>query len=234
MNVSKIRHPCKRQNSIPTSDKTSKFGPACNFFQSTPSLTAHRLDSISNMAPKTTPAPAPPFTFPPTLSPFNVTVQDYLAAHPEKQHVVVGALVFLAGQEDKCLILQRSTTDFMPNLWETPGGGTDHDETVLEGAVRELREESGLIAKHVRRKVGVYEFVHEGEVWWKVSFEVEVEGMDVKLDAEEHQAYLWVSEEECRRGVVGVGKREIKLEWTSEAQLKLILEGFQLRREGKE
>ncbi|KAE9377645.1 hypothetical protein N431DRAFT_434803 [Stipitochalara longipes BDJ] len=180
------------------------------------------------MAPQAPPPATPPFAFSPTLSSFDVSVKDYLATHPEIQHVVVGALVFAPGPENKCLILQRAATDFMPHLWETPGGGTDHHETVLEAAIRELREESGLLAKEVRRNVGEYEFVIEGEVWWKVSFDIEVHGVDVRLDEAEHQAFLWVSEEECRKGVAIRGERNIEMRWTSEAQLEVILKGFRL------
>jgi len=179
---------------------------------------------------KSSSPPTTAFTFSPTLASFDVSVKDYLATHPEKDHVVVGALVFFSSPENKVLILQRSPTDFMPHLWETPGGGTDHNETVLEGATRELREESGLLAKKVRRKIGEYEFIISGEIWWKVSFEVEVEGFDVKLDEAEHQAFLWASEEECRNGVAIRGEEKIVLEWTSQAQLDVILEGFRLKR----
>jgi len=46
-----------------------------------------------------------------------------------------------------------------------------------------------------------------GYEWWisdgvvKFSFEVAVEGVDVRLDEEEHQSFLWITEEECRSRV---------------------------------
>ena len=122
----------------------------------------------------------------------------------------------------------------MPNLWEVPGGSCDSHETILEGAVRELWEESGLIATEVLRQVGVVPEWLDGEkVWCKFSFEVKVEErMEVVLDDEEHQKFLWVSEEECRSGVVVRGGERTEIEFTTEVQVNTILEGFRLRKEG--
>jgi 8-oxo-dGTP pyrophosphatase MutT (NUDIX family) len=122
----------------------------------------------------------------------------------------------------------------MPNLWEVPGGSCDSHETILEGAVRELWEESGLVATEVLRQVGgVPEWLDGEKVWCKFSFEVKVkEGMEVVLDNEEHQKFLWVSEEECRSGVAVRGGERTEIEFTTEVQVKTILEGFRLRKEG--
>jgi hypothetical protein len=39
-------------------------------------------------------APASSFTFSPSLSPFAITVEEHLAAHPEYEGIAAGALVF--------------------------------------------------------------------------------------------------------------------------------------------
>jgi 8-oxo-dGTP pyrophosphatase MutT (NUDIX family) len=186
------------------------------------------------MALQSPPAALTTFTFPPTLSPFTVSVKEHLTSNPSKHRIVSSALVFSASNQ--LLILQRSATDYMPNLWEIPGGSCDSHETILAGTVRELWEESGLIALEVLRQVGgVHEWVDGVKVWCKFSFEVKVkEGMEVVLDEEEHQKFLWVSEEEVRRGVVVREGETIEIEFTSEGQVKTILEGFRLRKEGNE
>jgi 8-oxo-dGTP pyrophosphatase MutT (NUDIX family) len=189
-------------------------------------------NSVS-MAPKAPPAALASFTFPPSLSPFATQVKDYLISHPSKRQKGVScALVF--SPSNQLLILQRSATDSMPNLWEVPGGSCDSHETILEGAVRELWEESGLVATEVLRQVGgVPEWLDREKVWCKFSFEVKVkEGMEVVLDNEEHQKFLWVSEEECRSGVAVRGGERTEIEFTTEVQVKTILEGFRLRKEG--
>lgn len=58
----------------------------------------------------------------------------------QKRHA---AIVVLDG--NKVLILQRSITDsWKPCHWALPGGGVDKDETFIEGAIRELKEETNL------------------------------------------------------------------------------------------
>ena len=58
----------------------------------------------------------------------------------QKRHA---AIVVLDG--NKVLILQRSITDsWKPCHWALPGGGVEKDETFIEGAIRELKEETNL------------------------------------------------------------------------------------------
>ncbi|MEA3345992.1 MAG: NUDIX domain-containing protein [Chloroflexota bacterium] len=49
------------------------------------------------------------------------------------------------------------------DIWNLPGGGLRHDETVTEGIVREVREETGLVVE-VDRLVGVYSKPYKNEV----------------------------------------------------------------------
>jgi 8-oxo-dGTP pyrophosphatase MutT (NUDIX family) len=184
------------------------------------------------MVPKPPPGLLSSFTASADLSPFNILVKDYLTLHPSRHRIVGAALVFAPSNPSQILIIKRSAADYVPNRWEVPGGSCDADESILAGVVRELWEESGLIATNIARQVKEsYEWVEGERVWCKFSFDVEVERMDVVLDEEEHQAFLWVTEEECRRGeVIRDGKRT-ELEWANESQVAIILEGFRLRRE---
>lgn len=184
------------------------------------------------MAPKPPPAALLSFIASPTISSFNIQVKDYLNSHPSKYRIVAAALVFSPSNPTHLLIIQRSAIDYVPNLWEIPGGPCDPDESILAGTVRELWEESGLIATEVLRQVGgSYEWVGEGTVWCKFSFEVEVKGVEVILDEEEHQAFFWVTEDECRNGEVVRDGKKTEIKWTNESQVAVILEGFRLRRE---
>ncbi|KAH6673379.1 NUDIX hydrolase domain-like protein [Halenospora varia] len=185
------------------------------------------------MAPGLQPAEVSTFTISSPASSFNVPVKDYLASHKEYQVIVCGALVF--DSQDRLLIVQRAASDFMPNLWEVPGGACDDDETILNGAARELWEESGLIANTVLHPVGgVYSFASPGKVWCKYTFEVRVESTEsVKLDPEEHQRYLWVTEEECRSRKVEDGGQLVEIQFTSSGQEATIFDGFRLRKAAK-
>ena len=184
------------------------------------------------MAPKPPPATFSSHIATSTLSPFSIPVKDYLTSHPSKHHIVAAALVFSPSTQPQILIVQRAAKDYVPNLWEIPGGSCDADESIIAGTVRELWEESGLVATEVLRQVGEGdEWSKEEKVFRKFSFEVEVEGTEVRLDEEEHQAFFWATEEECRIGVVAREGKLTEIAWTNETQLAVILEGFRLRTE---
>ncbi|EHA48561.1 hypothetical protein MGG_00836 [Pyricularia oryzae 70-15] len=168
-------------------------------------------------------SPTPPksaYTFPPDLLKYNVSITEYIDSQPGLSALIVGTVVFHPESSDRLLLIQRAASDFMPNLWETPGGmaEADRDRTVLDAAVRELHEESGLETAHVRRLIDLYEFkASDGRMFHKLTFEVEVRGDGgnrgqegsaaccprVKLDPEEHQDFVWVTEQEYRAGWAG-------------------------------
>lgn len=67
-------------------------------------------------------------------------------------------------------------------------------------------------------------------LWCRMSFVVGVERWeDVLLDEREHQAFLWVGEEEVRAGLVD-GR---ELVFVSEEMRAIMLEGFRVRRDGE-
>lgn len=149
--------------------------------------------------------------------------------------------------EDRILLVQRAPHDSMPLRWEVPGGACDEeDETVLHAVARELWEESGLRAAHIGPQVGEGRpfLTRRGRRMLKVEFLVDVVGKSseaeegaeeyrktsppvVKLDPEEHVAFLWATEEECSGHRVG----ETEIMFTHNEQEQSILEGFRLRRE---
>jgi 8-oxo-dGTP pyrophosphatase MutT (NUDIX family) len=183
------------------------------------------------MAPE--PAPTPSYTFSPSLLPFTIPVTDYLVLHPEFEAIAAGALVF--DNQDRLLILQRAADDSMPNLWEVPGGACDaENESILNGIAREVWEESGLKVSALKHLVG------DGQVFFtrrrllqvcKYTFAVEVHSTEgVKLDPDEHQNYLWVTEEECSNHRVERERAIVEFKFTTPAQEATILEGFRLRK----
>jgi 8-oxo-dGTP pyrophosphatase MutT (NUDIX family) len=182
-------------------------------------------------------APASPslaFTCSSSLSAFAISVKEYLSLHPEFEGIAGGALVF--DSQNRLLILQRAPHDSMPNLWEVPGGACDlEDESILHGIAREVWEESGLKVTALKRQIGpadgqVFFTITKGLKVCKLTFEAEVESMEVvKLDPNEHQRYLWVSEEECRSHRVEREGELVEIKFTRPAQEDTVLEGFRLR-----
>ena len=183
-----------------------------------------------------------------SVAPWTVTLHQWLQERDPAaglNGIATGAVVFNA--DGRVLLVQRASHDSMPNRWEVPGGAVDdEDESILHGAARELWEEAGLVPTRIAR------FIPEGgqdrghdirfedmgnhftnragtKKFCRFSFETEVESCDrVVLDPNEHQDYVWATEEEVRDEKIG--GREIPL--TGPAARSMILTAFRLRKEG--
>jgi 8-oxo-dGTP diphosphatase len=61
----------------------------------------------------------------------------------QRQQVAVGAAIF--NHHGELLLVKRnSQDDFLPGVWEIPGGGTEFGEQPEEGLKREVKEECGI------------------------------------------------------------------------------------------
>jgi len=108
-----------------------------------------------------------------------------------------GARLFTVGlvvrDGDAVLVLKRRADDFLPNVWEIPGGHVDPGETLAEAAARELQEETGWRLVTLGRLVDWFDYVGEGDQptrQW--DFEVAAD-RSTPLVHPEHQAARWVT-----------------------------------------
>lgn len=173
--------------------------------------------------------PIPSCNLNPRVNSFQILTGSYIS---ERAHVfgVVGAAIII--HNHRVLLLQRACDDDHPNLWEVPGGEAHKNETIVQCAVRELREETGLGASEVVEMVGEFEWnetrVEQQRLWKIFMFLVNVgdgnSELDIILDPREHQSYLWATESEVQAGICG----NIKLEWMSTNQQKAILAAMRL------
>jgi len=123
----------------------------------------------------------------------------------------------------------------MPNRWEIPGGACDDDDpSILHSVARELWEESGLAAVRVGPHFGRDDIFRSrsGKVICKLYFIVEIDKgdedkLEVKLDLNEHQNFIWATEEEVKAKKVG----DLELTFTTPTLEKNVLESFQIREE---
>lgn len=99
----------------------------------------------------------------------------------------------------RILLVQRSSHETLyPDEWEIPGGKAEYgvDQTILETVAREVREETGLRVVEVLRDFEGFEYGSEDRRSKQHNFLVKVDlvqGYQVILDPEEHQAFAWVS-----------------------------------------
>jgi 8-oxo-dGTP pyrophosphatase MutT (NUDIX family) len=178
------------------------------------------------------------FAFHPSVAKFSVGSKAFIAEHrdeiPSYELLATGAIVHDHSNPKRILLVQRAATDTMPNLWETPGGGCDEeDQSILHSVARELWEETGMKATKIGPLVGNGYIFHtrRGRVVGKFSFLVDVEtevdgNLVVRLDPNEHQNYLWVTEEEVKARKVN----DIDLAFTISRQEETILQAFEVLR----
>src|SRR4051812_38096329 len=99
-----------------------------------------------------------------------------------------------AGTSHEFLQLHRAPDDYMGNTWQIVRGTLEPGETAIEGALRELREESGLVPTEFYRLGRVESFYRaiDDTLWHSVSF-VALVGQDAQVVLnEEHDDARWM------------------------------------------
>jgi type II secretory ATPase GspE/PulE/Tfp pilus assembly ATPase PilB-like protein/8-oxo-dGTP pyrophosphatase MutT (NUDIX family) len=109
----------------------------------------------------------------------------------------------------KVLLMQRSLGTRCPTAWETVHGHLEKDERPEEGAIRELREETGLEVREMWViTVQPYYLRASGIVQLAIVFAVFVdEPADVSLGPE-HSAFEWLSPDDARSRFAWPRERE--------------------------
>lgn len=103
--------------------------------------------------------------------------------------------------ENKILLIQRAANDSHAGSWETPGGGVDGDETLLQACIREVKEEAGVELDHAFFAHDLILPDSETGEHFDVSFFTSVLDTDVTPDLSQnpdHQGFKWATAEEIR------------------------------------
>jgi len=109
------------------------------------------------------------------------------------------AKVLVKNKDDNYLILRSSERPENPRRSlqpDLPGGVVEKGETCLEGAVRELHEETGI---HIRASdlkcILSVDETHQGQLFRRFIYEVNVDLPEVALSWE-HDKYWWMTRDE--------------------------------------
>jgi 8-oxo-dGTP pyrophosphatase MutT (NUDIX family) len=97
---------------------------------------------------------------------------------------------------DRFLVTKRSVNDdFMPGLWDVPGGKVEFRERAVDGLVREIDEETGLKV-NIGKILYCYDSISDTTHHVQLVFECEYQGGEVILSVD-HDEYRWVTMEEA-------------------------------------
>lgn len=99
--------------------------------------------------------------------------EDGYANHHKDRHTVRVAVFVLLVKEGKTFLIRRANTGWADGMFTIPSGHVEKGETVLEAAVKEAREEAGVVIKpedleflHVHYVGDVYvNFYFKATVW---------------------------------------------------------------------
>ncbi|KAI1260942.1 NUDIX hydrolase domain-like protein [Xylariaceae sp. FL1019] len=176
----------------------------------------------------------------PSVAEFTISKHSYLAARPGVSFSCIATSTLVidtrVGCTPRILLLQRASCEKDdPNRWEPPGGACDDDdESILHAAARELLEEAGLQTCIIGGPViNRYFFsLDDGREVCRFYFAVGVKTdgeapLLVRLNPEEHQSFVWATEDQVKARKVD----SIRLEFTTETVAHTLLMAFQRFRE---
>lgn len=118
------------------------------------------------------------------------------AAQDKVQKLSVGAAMIHNG---KILILKRRSDDFMPNIYELPGGGLEKGETLIDAVKREIAEETNCAIDTIVQYIGHIDFLSSGGLLTRrFNFLVTLK-LPFSITLSEHDDYCWIDPSEAHR-----------------------------------
>lgn len=110
------------------------------------------------------------------------------------EKIVVGGVV--KNNENKFLILGRKKDDFMGGIDEIPSGKLEKGETLFEGLIREVKEETGLDVEYIDNYIDYFDYTSgSGKKTRQYNFSVTTKNTD-NVQLTEHDYFLWQDIEE--------------------------------------
>ena len=95
---------------------------------------------------------------------------------------------------------RASVNDYMPGLWDIPGGTVDAGETMEQALAREVMEETGLRVAIIR-PLAIYTNTTSlpERQYFQATYLCRYESGEIKLNPEEHDEFAWLSLEEIAK-----------------------------------
>ncbi|HEY4227686.1 MAG TPA: NUDIX domain-containing protein [Candidatus Limnocylindrales bacterium] len=105
------------------------------------------------------------------------------------------------------LLIRRAPGRMYPGLWQCVTGRLEPGETIMAGALREVAEETGLVASDIEAffETDIVNWFHEASIdgmWSEVVFAARVRPDAAPAISDEHDGLRWVSPVEAHGLVV--------------------------------
>jgi dATP pyrophosphohydrolase len=135
---------------------------------------------------------------------------------------LVGCWIFRVTSERglEVLLIRRSPGRIFPGIWQCVTGGLEGDETVIDAALRELAEETGIAGDDIEvlyglDQVNTFFAEHVDAIQAEAVFAAHVRGTVEPRLSHEHEAAQWLSPAEAREIVVWPAYRTAidQIEW---------------------
>ena len=126
---------------------------------------------------------------------------------------VFTAIAFLTNSEGKLLVAKRADeSEFMPGIWELPGGHIEFGESIEDGLKREIREEFGFEIS-VGSPFASFSYMNKDSS--KQTFEIALYAKLLKekeatLNPSEHSDYRWIDQGNCDKYLIN-NKEEYRI-----------------------
>ena len=112
-------------------------------------------------------------------------------------HYATGVAIVRDG---KILLLRRVPNDFLGGVYELPGGGVDDGETIESAAIREAKEETGLMVTKVIAQFPGFDYsTPKKPLVRQLNLLVEAAPGEIQMAPDEHDAYAWVDLESVEK-----------------------------------
>ncbi len=114
----------------------------------------------------------------------------------EATGLTLNAVVVVLNPEKRFLLLKRSSypDQWMPNKWSMPGGGIEEGEEPSKAAIRELKEETGLVVTKFKESFVIQRDENVEHVFLSL---YEGDPFNIKLD-KENQGFGWFGYNEIK------------------------------------
>lgn len=122
------------------------------------------------------------------------------------QKLSVGAAIV---HEKKLLVLKRRADDFMPNIYELPGGGLEKNESLIDALHREVAEETNCQIDAISGYIGHIDFPSsQGLLTRRFNFLVRPK-LPLMIKLSEHDQYQWILPSEAHQHEITPQTRKI-------------------------